>query len=55
MLTGKHHGESKESQKIGLEIVSHMRSLCDKWSKEEKMNYTLLGTPQWGTHNLKTA
>lgn len=48
MLTGKHHGESEEAQKLGLEIVSHMRSLCDNWSQEEKMNYTLLGTPAEG-------
>ncbi|MDE7135927.1 MAG: anaerobic ribonucleoside-triphosphate reductase, partial [Muribaculaceae bacterium] len=25
-LTGKHHGESEESQRLGLRIVSHMRS-----------------------------
>ena len=24
-LTGKHHGESAESQELGLEIVGHMR------------------------------
>ena len=24
-LTGKHHGESEESQKLGLEIIGHMR------------------------------
>ena len=24
-LTGKHHGESEESRKLGLEIISHMR------------------------------
>ena len=28
-LTGKHHGESEESQQLGLKIVKHMRDFCD--------------------------
>lgn len=44
-LTGKHHGESEESQKLGLEIIQHMRDYTDKWSEEEKLNYTVIGTP----------
>lgn len=44
-LTGKHHGESEESQKLGLEIIQHMRDYTDAWSKNEKMNYTIIGTP----------
>ena len=47
-LTGKHHGESEESQKLGLEIISHMRKMCDDHSKEKGMNYTLLATPAEG-------
>lgn len=47
-LTGKHHGESAESQKLGLEIIGHMRSYLDKISQERKMNYTLLATPAEG-------
>lgn len=47
-LTGKHHGESEESQKLGLEIIQHMRDYTDKWSEEEKMNYTVIGTPAEG-------
>lgn len=47
-LTGKHHGESEESQKLGLEIVSHMRQITDKWSEEEKLNYSVIGTPAEG-------
>lgn len=44
-LTGKHHGESKESQKLGLQIVSYIRDYCDKKSKKFHMNVTCLATP----------
>ncbi len=47
-LTGKHHGESEASQKLGLEIVGHMRAYLDKLSQQRKLNYTLLATPAEG-------
>lgn len=47
-LTGHHHGEDPESQKLGLEIVGHMRSYLDRISQERKLNYTLLATPAEG-------
>lgn len=47
-LIGKHHGESDEAQKLGLEIVSHMREFCDTKSKEYGLNITLLATPAEG-------
>ena len=47
-LRGKHHGESEESQNLGLEIVGFMRSYLDKLSKETGLNYTLLATPAEG-------
>lgn len=47
-LTGKHHGESAESQKLGLEIVGHMRAYLDRLSQQTHMNYTLLATPAEG-------
>ncbi len=47
-LRGKHHGESEESQNLGLEIVGFMRKFMDKMSQERKMNYTLLATPAEG-------
>lgn len=47
-LTGKHHGESKESQELGLKIIGHMRDRMDQKSKEMKMNFTLLATPAEG-------
>ncbi|MBQ8590461.1 MAG: anaerobic ribonucleoside triphosphate reductase [Firmicutes bacterium] len=47
-LTGKHHGESEESQKLGLEIVGHMRKRMDDESKKTGLNFTLLATPAEG-------
>lgn len=47
-LIGKHHGESEEAQKLGLQIVGHMRELTDRWSQDERMNYSLIATPAEG-------
>ena len=47
-LTGMHHGESEESQKLGLEIITHMRQKCDEYSSEYNLNFTLLATPAEG-------
>lgn len=47
-LTGKHHGESAESQKLGIEIIGHMRKRMDDESKKTGLNFTLLGTPAEG-------
>ena len=47
-LIGKHHGESAEAQKLGLEIVKHMRDYADRCAKETGLNFTLIGTPAEG-------
>ncbi len=47
-LTGKHHGESEESRKLGYEIVAHMRAYMDQKSEETGLNFTLLATPAEG-------
>lgn len=47
-LTGKHHGESESSQKLGLEIVSHMRKRMDEASDTYNMNFSLIATPAEG-------
>lgn len=44
-LTGYHHGESEESQKLGLEIVRYIRDFCDQTSEELGLNFTCLATP----------
>ena len=47
-LTGKHHGESAESQKLGLQIIGHMRERMDEESRQTGLNFTLLATPAEG-------
>ena len=48
MLTGKHHGESEESQQLGLKIIGHMREFCDNESKRTGLNFGLIATPAEG-------
>lgn len=47
-LTGEHHGESAEAQKLGLEIVGHMRKRCDEKSEKTGLNFSLIATPAEG-------
>ena len=47
-LTGKHHGESKESQNLGLEIVGYMRRRMDEASQKYGLNFSLIATPAEG-------
>ena len=47
-LIGKHHGESEEAQKLGLEIIGFMRKKCDEYSQEYNLNFTLIATPAEG-------
>ena len=47
-LTGKHHGESEESQKLGLRIVGHMRSRANEYSEKYDHNFSILATPAEG-------
>ena len=47
-LIGKHHGESDDAQKLGLEIIEFMRKRCDEYSAEYHLNFTLLATPAEG-------
>ncbi|MCF0190916.1 MAG: anaerobic ribonucleoside triphosphate reductase [Marinilabiliaceae bacterium] len=47
-LTGKHHGESEESQKLGIEIITHMRNKVNDYCETYKHNYSVLATPAEG-------
>ncbi len=47
-LIGKHHGESDEAQKLGLEIIKFMRNRTDQYAKEYNLNFTLIATPAEG-------
>ena len=47
-LTGKHHGESEESQELGLKIVSYMRQRINDFCEQYHHNYSVLATPAEG-------
>lgn len=47
-LIGKHHGESEEARKLGLEIISFMRNKADEFAKKYTLNFTLIATPAEG-------
>lgn len=45
ILCGEHHGQSDEAQKLGVEIISHIRKRLDEAAEQFGQNYTLLATP----------
>ena len=47
-LTGKHHGESEESQELGLKIVTYMRDRVNDFCEKYQHNYSVLATPAEG-------
>ena len=47
-LTGHHHGEDADAQKLGLEIVGFMDGLCKAWGEQEKLNISVIATPAEG-------
>ena len=47
-LTGKHHGESEESQALGLKIVTYMRDRVLEFCDRYQHNYSVLATPAEG-------
>lgn len=47
-LTGKHHGESKEAQVLGQEIIGYMRKRMDEMSRKTGLNWSLIATPAEG-------
>ncbi len=47
-LVGKHHGESIDSQNLGLEIIGHMRRRTDEASRKYGLNFSLIATPAEG-------
>jgi len=48
VLTGKHHGESEESQQLGIKIIGRMRELLDEAANKYQLNFSLLATPAEG-------
>ncbi|MGF9964558.1 anaerobic ribonucleoside triphosphate reductase [Bacillus rhizoplanae] len=47
-LTGKHHGEDKNSWNLGNEIVAFMRRKMDQATEEYQLNFSLVATPAEG-------
>lgn len=47
-LVGQHHGESKEAQQLGLEIIGYMRKKMNEATEKYKLNFALIGTPAEG-------
>ena len=47
-LIGKHHGESEQARKLGLEIITRMRKRLDKEAQDTGLNFSLLATPAEG-------
>lgn len=48
-LTGHHHGESEDAQKLGLEIVRHLRKKTDEYTEKYHMNWACFSTPAEST------
>ncbi|MCX7950805.1 MAG: anaerobic ribonucleoside-triphosphate reductase [Clostridiales bacterium] len=48
-LTGKHHGEDKETLELGVKIIKHLRDYCDAASEETGLNFVAYATPAEGT------
>lgn len=47
-LTGKHHAEDEESQKLGLEIIKTMSDKCTEWAEFYQLNISVIATPAEG-------
>ena len=47
-LTGKHHGEDEDSQKLGLEIINEMWDLTKEFAEKYNLNFSVIATPAEG-------
>lgn len=47
-LIGAHHGESKEAQNLGLDIIGFMRQRMEQETRKTGMNFSLIATPAEG-------
>jgi ribonucleoside-triphosphate reductase len=48
VLIGKHHGEDREAQELGLKIISHIAKRMEQFSEEFDLNFTVVATPAEG-------
>ncbi|MDR2981548.1 MAG: anaerobic ribonucleoside triphosphate reductase [Puniceicoccales bacterium] len=47
-LIGEHHGISQRAQKLGFDIITHMRKRIDEYARTYQLNFSLLATPAEG-------
>lgn len=47
-LLGCHHAQSEEAQKLGEDIIGHMREKVDAMSDKYDLNYSFIATPAEG-------
>jgi ribonucleoside-triphosphate reductase len=47
-LIGRHHGESKKAQELGLKIITYMRDRANGFCDKYQHNYSILATPAEG-------
>ncbi|WP_350343686.1 anaerobic ribonucleoside-triphosphate reductase [Proteinivorax tanatarense] len=47
-LTGMHHGECDDAQKLGVKIISTLDAWCKAESQKYSLNFSLLATPAEG-------
>ena len=43
-----HHGQNKDSEELGLEIIKHIKEKVDEFCERFDLNYTFLATPAEG-------
>ncbi len=48
VLTGKHHAESEDSQKLGIEIITELRDMVKEFADRYDLNFSVLATPAEG-------
>ena len=44
-MTGKSHTDGAEGEEFGLKVMQHLNDACNKWKEEEKIDYSVYGTP----------
>lgn len=54
-LLGVHHGENEAAQRLGLEIITHMRKRMDAAARSYGLNFSLIATPAEGLSGRFTA
>lgn len=44
-MTGHSHTDNGEGKDFGLKVMQHLNDACNKWKKEEDIDYSVYGTP----------